>query len=82
MNREAQTEHSGQIGREWRRAEELENSELSLIPKDREGGEGSAKGKREERETRGRTTELTDNSIPSQKPLDRPVGMLRERTSQ
>jgi hypothetical protein len=61
---------------------ELENSELSLIPKERGRGEGSAK-EREKNGKRGRgTTELTDNSTPSRKPLDRPVGMLRERTSQ
>jgi hypothetical protein len=42
----------GRIGREWRRARELENSELSLIPMERGRGEGSAEGKREERETR------------------------------
>jgi hypothetical protein len=47
VKRQEQTEHSGRKGRGWRRAKELTNSELSLILKDREGGEGSAEERRE-----------------------------------
>jgi hypothetical protein len=66
-----------------RRGKKTVHSELSLIPRDREGERGERWRERRKRDGRGgRLQMLVNDSAPSRKHLDRPVGLLQERASQ